>query len=140
MNPRLVCLSGPLAGQTFEAAGEALSIGRHSSNRLQLPDLAVSRHHCVLDPAAGRFLLRDLGSRRGTFVNGLPVQERVLAEGDLVTLGGSLFLFRLRDDESGTSEPAVRLEEGTQTAETTIDLAPEDALYARLCVADRSGQ
>ena len=131
MNPRLVCLSGPLAGQTFEAAGEALSIGRHSTNRLQLPDLAVSRHHCVLDPAAGRFLLRDLGSRRGTFVNGLPVQERALAEGDLVTLGGSLFLFRLRDDESGTSEPAVRLEEGTQTAETTIDLAPEDALYAR---------
>jgi len=126
-----VCLSGPLAGQTFEAAGEALSIGRHSTNRLQLPDLAVSRHHCVLDPAAGRFLLRDLGSRRGTFVNGLPVQERALAEGDLVTLGGSLFLFRLRDDESGTSEPAVRLEEGTQTAETTIDLAPEDALYAR---------
>jgi Nif-specific regulatory protein len=130
VNPRLVCLSGPLAGQTFEVAGEALSIGRHSSNRLQLPDLAVSRHHCVLDPAGGRFLLRDMGSRRGTFVNGLPVQERALAEGDLVTLGGSLFLFRLRDEESG-SEPAVRLEGGTQTAETTIDLAPEDALYGR---------
>ncbi len=130
MNPRLVCLSGPLAGQTFEVAGEALPVGRHSSNRLQLPDLAVSRHHCVLDPAAGRFLLRDLGSRRGTFVNGLPVQERALTEGDLVTLGGSLFLFRLRDEESG-SEPAVRLEEGTQTAETTIHLAPDDALYGR---------
>jgi len=131
VNPRLVCLSGPLAGQTFEAAGEALSIGRHSSNRLQLPDLAVSRHHCVLDPAAGRILLRDLGSRRGTFVNGLPVQERGLEEGDLVTLGGSLFLFRLRDDESGASEPAVCLESGMQTAETVIQLSPQDALYAR---------
>jgi len=131
LNPRLVCLSGPLAGQTFPAAGEALSIGRHSSNRLQLPDLAVSRHHCVLDSAAGRFLLRDLGSRRGTFVNGLPVQERALEEGDLVTLGGSLFLFQLGDEAPGGSTPAVRLEGGLQTAETVIQLSPQDALYAQ---------
>jgi Nif-specific regulatory protein len=146
LNPRLVCLSGPLAGQTFPVGGEALSIGRLSSNRLQLPDLAASRHHCVLEPAAGRFLLRDLGSRRGTFVNGLPVQERALEEGDLVTLGGSLFLFRLRDDESGAGEPAVRLEGGIQTAETTVHLAPDDALYAdpqqvlAALAADRSGR
>ncbi len=146
MNPRLICLSGPLAGQTFPAAGEALSIGRHSSNLLQLPDLAVSRHHCVLDPAAGRFLLRDLGSRRGTFVNGLPVQERALEEGDLVTLGASLFLFRLEDEEPGEAAPAVRLDGGIQTAETTIHLAPEDALYAHpqevlaALAADRGGR
>ena len=131
MNPRLVCLSGPLAGQTFPVAGEALSIGRHSENRLQLPDLAASRHHCVLEPAAGRFLLRDLGSRRGTFVNGLPVQERALEEGDLVTLGGSLFLFQLGDVAPGGSTPAVRLDGGLQTAETVIQLSPQDALYAR---------
>jgi len=131
LNPRLVCLSGPLAGQTFPAAGEALSIGRHSENRLQLPDLAVSRHHCVLEPAAGRYLLRDLGSRRGTFVNGLPVQERALEEGDLVTLGGSLFLFQLGDEAPGGSTPAIRLEGGLQTAETVIQLSPQDALYAR---------
>jgi len=131
LNPRLVCLSGPLAGQTFPAAGEALSIGRHSSNRLQLPDLAVSRHHCVLEPEAGRFVLRDLGSRRGTFVNGLPVQEGALEEGDLVTLGGSLFLFQIRDEAPGESTPAVRLEGGLQTAETVIQLSPQDGLYAR---------
>lgn len=130
MNPRLVCLSGPLAGQTFPIEGEALSIGRHSSNRLQLPDLAVSRHHCVVEPAAGSLVLRDLGSRRGTFVNGLPVHERALEEGDLVTLGGSLFLVQLGDGTSSGSGPAVRLEGGAQAAET-IELSPENALYAR---------
>jgi Nif-specific regulatory protein len=130
LNPRLVCLSGPLAGQTFPLDGEALSIGRHSSNRLQLPDLAVSRHHCVLEAAAGRFLLRDLGSRRGSFVNGLPAQERALEEGDLVTLGDSLFLFQIREESAVGSGPAVLLDGGTPTAET-IHLSPEDALYSR---------
>ncbi|HEV2853345.1 MAG TPA: sigma 54-interacting transcriptional regulator [Thermoanaerobaculia bacterium] len=145
MNPSLVCLSGPLAGQTFPVGAEALSIGRHSSNRLQLPDLAVSRHHCTLEPADGRFLLRDLGSRRGTFVNGLPVQERALEEGDLVTLGGSLFLFQTGDPRSG-SGPAVLLGAATPTAETTILLSPEDALYSRpgevlaALASDRSGR
>src|SRR6185436_5237645 len=64
-------------------------------------------------------------------VNGLPVQERALEEGDLVTLGGSLFLFQLADEEPGGSTPAVRLEGGIQTAETMIQLSPQDALYAR---------
>jgi transcriptional regulator with GAF, ATPase, and Fis domain len=131
LNPRLVCLSGPLAGRTFPLDGEALSIGRDSSNRLQLPDLAVSRRHCALEPDGGRFLLRDLGSRRGSFVNGLPVQERALEEGDLVTLGGSLFVFQLGDEETGGSRPAVRLDAPTPTAETAIHLAPEDSLYSR---------
>ena len=130
MNPRLVCLSGPLAGQTFPLDGEALPVGRHSANRLQLPDLGVSRQHCVLEPAAGRFRLRDLGSRRGSFVNGLPVQERFLEEGDLVTLGDSLFLFQLRE-ESSASGPAILLEAAIPTAETTIHLSSENALYSR---------
>jgi Nif-specific regulatory protein len=146
LNPRLVCLSGPLAGQTFAVGGEALSIGRHASNRLQLPDLAVSRSHCVLEPSGDRFVLRDLGSRRGTFVNGLPVQERALADGDLVTLGGSLFLFRLAEEESGGGPPAVRLEGPFPTTETTIHLSPDEALYSRpqevlaALAADRSGR
>jgi len=131
LNPRLVCLSGPLAGQTFPLDGEALPIGRHSANRLQLPDLGVSRQHCVLEPAAGGFRLRDLGSRRGSFVNGLPVQERFLEEGDLVTLGDSLFLFQVREEGTPGSGPAVLLEGATPTAETTIHLSPEDALYSR---------
>jgi len=130
LNPRLVCLSGPLAGQTFPLDGEALPVGRHSANRLQLPDLGVSRQHCVLEPAAGRFRLRDLGSRRGSFVNGLPVQERFLEEGDLVTLGDSLFLFQLRE-ESSASGPAILLEAAIPTAETTIHLSSENALYSR---------
>jgi Nif-specific regulatory protein len=146
LNPRLVCLSGPLAGQTFPVGGEALPVGRHSSNRLQIPDLAVSRRHCVLEPADGRFLLRDLGSRRGTFVNGLPIQERALEEGDLVTLGDSLFLFQIRDEAAAGSGPAVRLAAGSDVPETTVHLSPEDALYLQprevlaALAADRSGR
>jgi transcriptional regulator with GAF, ATPase, and Fis domain len=146
LSPTLVCLNGPLAGRTFPLEGEALPIGRHHSNRLQLPDLAASRHHCVIEPeGAGVFRLRDLASRRGTFVNGVPIQERLLEEGDLVTIGRSLFVFQVGEEIGGRTPPALPLDDGT--LETTVLLTLEDSLYARSpdvvgakVAADRSGR
>jgi transcriptional regulator with GAF, ATPase, and Fis domain len=146
LSPTLVCLNGPLAGRSFPLGEEALAIGRHESNRLQLPDLAASRHHCVIEPEGeGGFRLRDLASRRGTFVNGVPVRERLLEEGDLVTIGRSLFVFQTGAEGGGKAPPAVALEDGT--LETTVLLSLEDSLYARppevvgaQVAADRTGR
>ena len=127
-----VCLSGPLAGQSFSLGEEALSIGRGPESLLQLPDVAASRRHCVLEPTGAGYRLRDLASRRGTFVNGVPVQERLLADGDLVTIGRSLFVFQTGEDGAGRSWPALILAEGEDpAAETTVYLAPADALYVQ---------
>jgi transcriptional regulator with GAF, ATPase, and Fis domain len=146
LNPKLVCLNGPLAGRSFPLGGEALPIGRHDSNRLQLPDLAASRHHCVIEPEGeGVFRLRDLASRRGTFVNGVPVQERILEEGDLVTIGRSLFVFQSGEESDRRTPAGLSLEDGT--LETTVLLSVEDSLYARApeavgaqVAADRTGR
>ncbi|HBL29702.1 MAG TPA: sigma-54-dependent Fis family transcriptional regulator [Acidobacteria bacterium] len=94
MKPRLVAVTGPLAGGTFPLGAGPLLLGRQPESGLQLRDLAVSRRHCILTFDAGGCLLRDLDSRRGTFVNGIPVRERVLEPGDLINVGGSLFLYR----------------------------------------------
>jgi two-component system response regulator HydG len=126
--PRLVVLSGPLAGQTLPLSAEGLSIGRHADNGLQVRDLAASRHHCVLEPADGGFRLRDLGSRQGTFVNGKPVQEHRLGDGDLIAVADTLLSFQTGGGvEAG--EPRVLLDEGAFTARTTIHLAPRDSLW-----------
>ncbi len=123
MSPRLTAVSGPLAGQTFALGTERLTLGRDHGNAIHLRDLAVSRHHCTIEARDGRFLLRDLDSRHGTFVNGAPVRERDLEHGDLITVGGSLFLFQTRADEPEPALEQVLLDEGVWTAESTVHLA-----------------
>jgi transcriptional regulator with GAF, ATPase, and Fis domain len=147
LSPALLALSGPLAGRTFPLdGGGALTLGRDSSNRLQIPDPAISRRHCRLEPEAGGFRLLDLESRRGTFVNGVPIQERLLTDGDLVTLGRSLFVFQA-GEESAERTPTPALAEGEPGVETTIHLAASEALYRQSperlgerAAGDRSGR
>jgi adenylate cyclase len=69
------------------------SIGRHPNNTVQVLDRIVSKEHCHIDLVNGRFLLRDLGSLNGTYVNGERVHERPLYTGDEITLGSTRILF-----------------------------------------------
>ncbi|HKI02761.1 MAG TPA: FHA domain-containing protein [Thermoanaerobaculia bacterium] len=130
MTPRLNAVSGELAGRSFALDAEALTVGRDRANALHLRDLAVSRHHCVIE-GKGRLLLRDLGSRLGTFVNGIPIAERLLEHGDLVTVGGSLFLVQTREEEQGEESPSVVLDDRPWVAESTVHLAPDTAFLLR---------
>jgi transcriptional regulator with GAF, ATPase, and Fis domain len=119
MTPRLTAASGPLAGQTFPLDGPGLTLGRDHGNTVHLRDLAVSRQHCVIEAKDGRLVLRDLESRHGTFINGVPVRERELEHGDLITVGGSLFLFQTRADEPEPAREPV-LDEREWTSESTV--------------------
>ena len=130
MSPKLAAIAGPLAGQTFLLGPQTLTIGRDRASTVHLRDLAVSRQHCVVEPEDGRFRLRDLDSRHGTFVNGVPVRQRVLEEGDRIILGASVFLFQQHDAAGLCS--AVALDDSDYVAESTVHLAPEDARYLRL--------
>jgi transcriptional regulator with GAF, ATPase, and Fis domain len=124
LSPKLVVLSGPAVGQAFPLGLEAFSIGRHAGNALQVLDPAASRYHCRIEPAGGGFLVRDLGSRQGTFVNGRPVQEHRLEEGDLVAVGETLLLFQTREGHTVRDEPRALADEGSFTARTTIQHPP----------------
>lgn len=65
------------------------SIGRRSGNDLQLVGSDVSRDHAEIATQGDKFVLRDRGSRYGTYVNGENITEHVLQHGDLVRLGRS---------------------------------------------------
>jgi Nif-specific regulatory protein len=121
LQPRLVALSGPLTGSAFPLHGEELSIGRHASNAVQIHDIAISRRHCVIGWQDGRVRLRDLDSRHGTLVNGAPVHEKTLGQGDLVGLGESLFLVLLAD-ESTAGEGRPSFDDSEYVAESTVHL------------------
>jgi two-component system, NtrC family, response regulator HydG len=129
MPPSLVALTGPLQGQTFELRDE-LSLGRHPSNVLRLSDASVSRRHAVLRRSGDGWRVADLESRRGTFVNGLPVRERDLGNGDFLVIGETTFLVSLRPPRDEIPEPLVGPEDSL-VGETEIRLAVADSVYLR---------
>jgi transcriptional regulator with GAF, ATPase, and Fis domain len=132
MRARLVSIAGPVEGKTWTLSGE-LTVGRSRINRLQIEDRWLSREQCAIREQEGRFRVEDLGSSNGTFVNGVPVVNRVLEHGDEIRAGRCLFLF-LQEDASGEerdqpNDAGVRLDEGQLAAESTLVLRTEDAVF-----------
>ncbi|HXI40817.1 MAG TPA: sigma 54-interacting transcriptional regulator [Bryobacteraceae bacterium] len=128
MNHRLVARDGPLKGSVFPLDGGEFSVGRNPSNRLAVSDPSLSRQHCVIARRGEQFEIRDLDSRNGTFVNGVPVHERRLTAGDEIQIGNSLFLF-LSEDTQTAPNPAVRLDERSVLTGSTVILRSEDSRY-----------
>ena len=89
----------------------------------------MSRRHCLIRREADQFTLSDLDSFNGSFVNGVPVNERVLEHGDQIKVGDSLFVFLLEDGEEPTPSNVVELDEADFGARSTVQLRVEDALY-----------
>ena len=76
------------AGLLEAAAGGRLLLGRSPGCQLVFDDDTVSRRHAELRFCEGRWMLRDLGSSNGTWVNGRRIMEAEVAPGDEVQLGG----------------------------------------------------
>jgi transcriptional regulator with GAF, ATPase, and Fis domain len=96
--PLLVCTEGVLKGRVFPVTASEFSIGRASSNDLEIGQLDVSRQHCTLVSESGTdgvcFRIRDCGSANNTFVNGLAVcGDRVLDDRDELAIGDNRFVF-----------------------------------------------
>jgi hypothetical protein len=99
---RLVVLSEGFTGLSHELKVEKTTIGRLEDNVFSLGEPSVSSHHCELVRQGDDFLVRDLNSTNGTFINGEPVKEAVLKPGHILRLGQ--LEIRL---ESGTATPAA---------------------------------
>src|SRR5215813_12923982 len=76
------------------------SLGRHPNNSIQLLDKIVSKEHCIIELRGDHYVLRDLGSLNGTFINNERVRgEAPLKHGDEIALGATRGRF---DDGGGT--------------------------------------
>jgi hypothetical protein len=83
----LVVRQGPEIGTRYALVGEKMSVGRVPDNDIQLDDFTVSRQHAVLVREGSDWLLRDLGSLNGTYVNNERVEEAVVRHGDAIQIG-----------------------------------------------------
>ena len=105
----LLVLQGPDKGRRFELPDAPALVGRES-RQLPLSDNTVSRRHCELVPENGEWLLRDLGSANGSYVNGIRVvANTTLKLGDQIRVGRTLMVFGAQPGVSRTSEGSVRL-------------------------------
>jgi sigma-54 dependent transcriptional regulator, acetoin dehydrogenase operon transcriptional activator AcoR len=94
------------AARAFRMAGARLVLGRAaaegapsvSGDELRLPDRWMSGEHAVIEARGDGHVVRDLGSRNGTWVDGARVTEARLASGALIEVGHSLLCYRIADE------------------------------------------
>lgn len=84
--------------------GDRTTLGRHPKNLLRLVDREVSKEHACIVRMGMDFILKDLDSSNGTFVNGRRVKELKLRDGDEIALGNSRLTFHA-GDVTGKARP-----------------------------------
>jgi hypothetical protein len=89
----LTIQAGPGVGQRFTLSKPETTIGRHAGNDVAIQHPEVSRRHASITLEGGGFVLRDLGSNNGTFVNRQRLSRpQALRDGDVIMLGGAVQL------------------------------------------------
>ena len=84
------------ANRAIDLASARVTLGRESRNDITIPDINVSRTHAEISLSPqGAWVLTDLGSTNGTYVNGRAVASQPLNEGDHIAMGSTNFVFTL---------------------------------------------
>jgi len=95
--PALVVRSGGgRSGEVFQLQGERTSIGRSPDCDIFLDDVTVSRRHSLVTGTGDRFVIEDLGSLNGTFLNRHRIEQATLTDDDEVQIGKYRFVFLAR--------------------------------------------
>ena len=95
--PALVIRAGGgRVGESFEVAGDRMSIGRRPDSEVFLDDVTVSRDHALLIRRGAHWHLDDCGSLNGTYVNRSRIESQRLEEGDEVQIGKYKLTFHAR--------------------------------------------
>lgn len=113
-NPQLI-----ISGKRNVQLGEpVINIGRQRDNHIILDDPAVSRHHVQLRVRTGGYMLFDVQSQSGTFVNEVLVKEHRLQSGDVIRIGSTRLVY-IEDESYSRGAP------GTTSKIDTVQQDPE---------------
>lgn len=123
MNPPvLIVLTGKYKGKRVKLTDAETVIGRDESAKIRVATQELSRQHCLLIVSPAGVLVRDLGSRNGTFINGMPIaEETLLKPGDTLTTGPMTFELEGSDPSSKKSAASTKAHKGKADPKTTDD-------------------
>lgn len=129
---QLIMRSGPTPGASFNLEGDQLTIGRDSTNDIVINDAEISRRHARLTFQGGKYVLEDLGSTNGTFVNGQRLAgPRVLKAGEVVSFGEQIILvFEVNNIDAGATMVSPRASAVPSVSRPVGPPPPAPAEYA----------
>ncbi len=104
MNAELIVVNGPLAGTRYGIGKDDLFIGRAPSSKVVLSDPEIAWRHCQIRRQGDRFVVSDLKTSVGTYVNGIRSAERWLEDRDQIGIGKTILMFR--SGEAASEEPS----------------------------------
>jgi len=87
-------------GDHYQLDKPVINIGRRANNELSIEDLHISREHAQIRATRGNYVLFDLNSKGGTYVNGRKITQHTLHSGDVISLSGHPIIFILDMPES----------------------------------------
>ncbi|MEJ2363713.1 MAG: FHA domain-containing protein [Deltaproteobacteria bacterium] len=91
---------------------QKITIGRQSTNDISIADRLVSKRHAVIGRVKGQIVVKDLGSRNGTLVNGDKVEKAILSSGDRLKIGGAMLRFFKKEEPGKTSSDKTSIGSG----------------------------
>ena len=80
-------------GRRIPLAEDAAMIGRAPDSTVVIADPRASRRHAEIRPSGQGFVVNDLGSMNGTLINGSPIREHMLQDGDEIKIGSTTLRF-----------------------------------------------
>lgn len=129
MKPRLAAITGKLKDTVIAMSEGPVLIGRQTGANLRIRNAAVSRRHAVIEKDGDKYIIADLDSRNGTFVNDLPVKRCELHHGDRVQIGESQFFFLIDDTEDPTQTSEIRFDEAPLLGSPAVRMTYSDAVF-----------
>lgn len=112
--------------KSFPLPSAVTVIGRRQDCDLCIPLMIISRKHCELNQDQGQLTIRDLGSRNGTFVNGLQIENSQLDAGDRINIGPLTFAVQIDGvpaDDSAALLPTKHVAEPEPVSEDIDEFA-----------------
>jgi transcriptional regulator with GAF, ATPase, and Fis domain len=128
MKPRIAAITGKLEDTVISMNDGPVVIGRQAGATLKIGNASVSRRHAVIEKEGDRFVIADLGSRNGTFVNDMPVRRRELQHGDRVRIGESQFFFLYEDTDEPQSTSEIRFDDSEVVSGATVRMTYGDVM------------
>ncbi len=127
-NYRLTVIKGFNKGEEFPLKGDEITIGRGDENGIVFNIAEVSRAHAVLTKTEGGYMIRDLGSTNGTFVDKKEVGGKYLLKpGDTVMLGDAIYLTYMADADPDETLIAPRPDEPAPSEVTAVTTRSAEA-------------
>jgi len=129
MKPRIAAITGRLEDTVISMNEGPVLIGRQAGATLKISNASVSRRHALIEKEGEKFIIADLGSRNGTFVNDVPVKRRELHHGDRVKIGESQFFFLFEDGDEPARTSEIKFDDSEIVSGATVRMTYSDALY-----------